>query len=99
MEEQNLIHEANEEVKASDEPKLNSVGRALKTIGVIAFMAGILIGGYFGKNPYNLINLWTAVPFWIGGTIIGLIFIGLGEIINLLQNISNKLDKNYTDKY
>lgn len=72
----------------------NSIGKAIKIIGII-----ILIVGTIGSFATSFHNVYGQTAFSFASFIIpetvtvvsGIVFLGFGEIIRLLQEISNKL--------
>lgn len=84
----------------SIEPKTkinkSSTGTALKVIGyaimVCGFFAGIALGKvetgyYYSRMEFSLA---LAMVYWISGFVSGMVFIGMGKIIELLTIIANK---------
>lgn len=69
------------------DPNSNGVASTLFGIGVITILAGLVLcvkdWGQYISNTVPLLYL-------IGGFISGMFFIGMGEIISLLQAIRNK---------
>lgn len=69
----------------------NSIGQILQTIGVIAMVGGIALGLWV---YYETDELLAGIPYLISGIISGMMFLGFGEIINLLNKIYKRLEKN-----
>lgn len=61
----------------------NTIATLLKVIGVIVIIAGVIAS--LGMRNF---------VFIIGGTVSGIVFIGFGEIIKLLQILVDKSDMN-----
>ncbi|WP_302620666.1 hypothetical protein [uncultured Muribaculum sp.] len=71
----------------------NTVAKAIKTCGIAIIIVGtilsfIVAGGSGGQYEFSLIQFITPEFMSIIG---GLIFIGFSEIIQLLEDIKNKL--------
>jgi len=83
----------------------NLVAVICKTVGVIifatVFIGGILIGvEEVAVTPWRTdtrMNWRLVFTIWTSGFISGLLFIAIGEIISLLQNISD--NSRYTEKH
>lgn len=72
---------------------INQVAKAIKTCGIAIIIVGTIIslivaGGSGGQYKFSLIQFITPEFTSIIG---GLIFIGFSEIIQLLEDIKNKL--------
>lgn len=71
----------------------NSIANIIKVMGfctiVAGFIGGLIMEKALGQWSYTF-EFGFALPYWIGGFISGMLFIGLSEIINLLQKIYNK---------
>lgn len=72
--------------------KQNGTASTLKSIGSLIIMACLGVGYLFGNIPENF-NIYFALPWWVGGFIVGILFIGFSEVIQLLQDINNKMDR------
>lgn len=68
----------------------------------ITLISGVLFGNIFSTcglagNFYQCearqFNFSLMLIIWLGGSVISVFFFGLGNIINLLNSINNKLDK------
>ena len=79
MDEEDQEPNKNEEPNEPKKTGGNTVGTALKVIGVIAAIAGGVTTSY--ADDYT---------FLIAGFISGVLFIGFGEVIHLLQKIVDK---------
>ncbi len=78
----------------------NKIGKALKAIGALVIIVGIIISVIFGVSALSILVIGAVASF-----ISGMIFIGFGEIIILLQrsvdeqkNIVQKLNDIDNDK-
>jgi len=68
----------------------NFLARLLMVIGILIICLSFFLTGYFIK--VNSDFSWLQTLYWLGGGIIcGLLFIGISEIIRLLNNLNNKL--------
>ncbi|MGF6949952.1 hypothetical protein QF028_002457 [Neobacillus sp. B4I6] len=74
----------------------NPVGKALRVIGIVDIIAGVILGLILDNNDeiygssfnFSVFILWSVTGF-----VSGLIFVGFSEIIELLHNINIKLGK------
>jgi len=67
----------------------SNVANAIRGIGVIEIVAGIILGGFLG---YDYEMNWAVFFLWSGaGFVSGIMFIGFAEIIELLHSINSKL--------
>lgn len=64
----------------------NSIGQALKTMGIISIILGIL-GGLIIASDISPISGVTTI---FSSIIFGLVLLGFSEVIRLLQKISDK---------
>ncbi|MEX2460108.1 MAG: hypothetical protein WD469_02195 [Paenibacillaceae bacterium] len=66
----------------------------IKVIGYVEIIVGIIIGVVQGNFIGNMVsggfNFSVALSWWVSSIIIGVLFIGLAEIINLLDAIHKK---------
>ncbi|WP_409344382.1 hypothetical protein [Paenibacillus sp. MBLB4367] len=72
----------------------NKIASILFAIGIIEMILSFAIGIVTGSTANKFIPgfaLFTALPWWIGGFIAGMLFIGFSEIIKLLHQINSKL--------
>ncbi|MEH7391291.1 hypothetical protein [Bacillus sp. JJ1474] len=68
---------------------MNKVANAIRGIGVLEIVAGIIIGFFLAED--YLFN-WTTFLLWSGaGFVSGIMFIGFAEIIDLLHSINSKI--------
>lgn len=78
-----------ENVKSTDEKKNNTVSGVFEVIGFIiffvGFIAGVSLGVVSGRFTFSV-----AFIYWIAAFISGMLFIGIAEIIKLLEDIKNK---------
>jgi hypothetical protein len=74
--------------------KENSIASAITIIGVLVIVCGIFSGLYFGSSNefYSIGDMQGIVCFGImvNGNIWGIIFLGIAEVIKLLQGIFNQ---------
>jgi hypothetical protein len=74
--------------------KENSIASALTIIGVLVIACGIFSGFYFGSSiEYSGIGDMQGIlgfGIMVNGIICGIIFLGLAEVIKLLQGIFNQ---------
>ncbi len=83
-EDNNVTEEKEEkEEKEGKEGKDNAVGNLLTVAAVIVFIIGFILG--LMSEPVFLI--------WAVAFLIGIIFLALAEIVNLLQDIYDKIGK------
>jgi hypothetical protein len=59
-------------------------------IGIVIMLTGLIAGVVFGNivNPNN--DYMLAIAVWFSAFVSGMLFIGLGKIISLLNDIKNK---------
>jgi len=69
----------------------NTVSVCLLGIGVLFLALGLISGIAFAKDEYGDFLIQIALYWWLSGIVVGFFFIGLAEIINLLQKL---LDQN-----
>jgi len=67
----------------------NTVSVCLLGIGILILVISFIFGIVSGQDGYG--NFAIAIYWWLSGIVVGFFFIGLAEIINLLQKL---LDKN-----
>lgn len=76
----------------------NSVATAVKIIGYVEIICGIILGIILGNtfgigyNGYDF-NVALCIGTIIAGIICGIFIVGFGEIIQKLQNIENNVRK------
>ena len=73
--------------------KENVIATIFQIIGVLIFAVTIL-GGYVIAGGMQQIHrfLWLlALPWWTGGFVSGLFFYGIGEVIELLNQINQNI--------
>ncbi len=69
----------------------NIISIILKSLGIVIFVAGILVGaGMYSDVGDSQINNILATGMIVSGLISCLLFFALGEIINLLHKIAHK---------
>lgn len=61
----------------------NKIALLLKTIAILVIVVGIIISIYI--NYVNKLPLLLSIGVAIGGIILGVLLLGISEIINLLQ--------------
>lgn len=67
----------------------NKTGRILTTLGLFIIISGVIVGIIFGYKDYEF--RWGFVLICLTtGVFSGLLFMGLGEIIILLQKLVDK---------
>jgi hypothetical protein len=75
--------------------KGNYVGVIIRVIGFVAIIAGIIVGIVQGNIIGNMVtggfNFSVALNWWVSAIIIGVLFIGFAEIVNLLDAIHKKM--------
>lgn len=64
----------------------NDIGKKLDIISAVIFLVGF-IGGIFGFIEARMLG----VLIWIGAAGFGLILFGMGEMLNLMQQIDSRL--------
>ena len=69
--------------------KSNGYATALKTLGIIFVICGVL---FFLKAHAGRYGLFAGLPYIIAGLVPGVMCLGFGEIINLLHKINGKLE-------
>ncbi|MGO4348844.1 hypothetical protein AB4Z45_25475 [Paenibacillus sp. MCAF9] len=69
----------------------NTVSTCLLAIGILIIAIGIISGFALSTDEYGDFQIVIALYWWISAIISGFLFIGLAEIVNLLQKL---LDKN-----
>lgn len=68
------------------------VGIALMAVGLLT---GVIIAAFGFRYGLNLANgmMWSVLfTYFFAGLVLGLLFIGLSEIVNLLHNLNDKLN-------
>ncbi len=90
--ESNLPQNTNESISYSD----NTIAKVLKIISIIILILGTI--GSFAASFHDVYgrNEFSFTAFLIPETIViisGVVFLGFSEVIKLLQDISNKLNK------
>lgn len=82
--------------------KTNSIANILFIVGIVIMIIGFILGFVFGIQTYSVFGmeiLWFVVfTYWFGGLTTGLLFIGIAEIIEILDtklgSINEKLPDN-----
>jgi hypothetical protein len=69
----------------------NTISTCLMAIGVLLLAISFISGITLATDEYGDFQIEIALYWWISGIISGFVFIGLSEIVNLLQKL---LDKN-----
>ncbi len=65
----------------------NKTANAIRIIGIIIFAVGFILGIVMGVQEENFI---TTIVFWFVTTIAGIPFLGIAEIISLLDALVHK---------
>lgn len=74
---------------------MNKVANAIRGIGVLEIMAGLILGAFLG---YDYEMNWTVFFVWgFAGFVSGIMFIGFAEIIDLLHSINSKIKGTNTE--
>ena len=73
------------ENKAENTSNINNVARIIKTLGILVFIGGLIIGFRFIDKVDELF-----VVFIVVGVVSSIFIYSLGEIIQLLQDIKDK---------
>lgn len=68
----------------------NVISTFLLGIGIVIIVVGFILGISFGIDQYGEFSLAPALYWWLSGIVSGFIFIGMSEIVNLLQKIVDK---------
>ncbi len=75
----------------------NIVSRILQIFGFVVIGVSLLMGFFLavasGHNGFALAAVMVLIKWWAYGAIIGLAFIGLAEIVKLLQSIHDRLER------
>jgi hypothetical protein len=83
------------DVLVEDSFKGNHMGVIIKIIGFIVIIAGIMLGIIQGRQIGKMLtgefNFNVALYWWISSIVVGVILIGIAEIINLLDVIHKKI--------
>ena len=75
---------------------MNGVANAIRVIGVLEIIAGLILGGFLGYDYYEM--NWIMFFLWSGaGFVSGITFIGFAEIIDLLHSINSKIKGTNTE--
>ena len=85
-----VLQEKNEVAEEKDiypGEKANKVSIILKVIALLIFIGAFTVGCIVGDNVYGEFGFGVALPYWAAGLISGMIFLGFGEIIELLSEI------------
>ncbi|WP_336772509.1 hypothetical protein [Paenibacillus sp. MMO-58] len=69
----------------------NNISTCLMGIGILLLVIGFIEGLIFGNAPDGF-HMTIALYWWLSGVTAGFIFIGLSEIVNLLQKLVTKFD-------
>ena len=69
--------------------KGNPVGKALKIVGIIFFLAALVVGAVYGSYADAFA---ATLGVWIAGLAVGAGLFGMGEIIRILHEINRKMD-------
>ncbi|TCM99065.1 hypothetical protein EV294_102352 [Paenibacillus sp. BK033] len=69
----------------------NVISTWLMGIGILLLAIGFITGLLFGINDDGF-HLITALYWWLSGVTAGFIFIGLSEMVNLLQKLVNRFN-------
>lgn len=65
---------------------MNSTAKGILNFGWILIVLGVIVGIYYGVSQNTVVGLYLA----LSAAIIGTLFIGLSEIIHLLQKLIDK---------
>jgi len=75
----------------------NIVSRILLVFGIVVIGVSLLMGFFLavasGHNGFALAAVMVLIKWWAYGAIIGLAFIGLSEIVKLLQSIHDRIEQ------
>ncbi|ACT02277.1 hypothetical protein [Paenibacillus sp. JDR-2] len=69
----------------------NNISTCLMGIGILLLVIGFIEGLILGNAPDGF-HMTIALYWWLSGVTAGFIFIGLSEIVNLLQKLVTKFD-------
>ncbi len=100
-EEYQAILDVLDEDNKNEEEQNNKIATALTYIGVIIYCGGAILGLVYGNESTDYGTEFVfaiAIKYWITAFISGTVFLGFAEIIKLLEEIKNKLDKKTDDK-
>lgn len=92
---QNQNAEPQQAVKDNEESTF-TIGKVFKAIGWITIASGIIIGLLMDSYLHDYssdTNFLYILKSAVAGAISGLLFIGFGEVIDLLKSIDQKLGK------
>ncbi len=73
-----------------EESSSNLIGVILSIIGFFIITIGFVAGGYFSVVKTN-IDILIIISVCLGSFIIGLVLVGIGQVIKLLDNIKKRL--------
>jgi len=68
----------------------NVISTCLLGIGIVIIIVGFILGISFGIAQYGEFSFVPALYWWLSGIVSGFLFIGMSEIVNLLQKIVDK---------
>lgn len=68
----------------------NTISTCLLAIGVLLLVIGFTLGIALAADGYGHFRIVTAIYWWLSGLVSGFIFIGMAEIVNLLQKLLDK---------
>lgn len=73
----------------------NKVSLILKAIGIIIIVVLFLTGTLYGQEQDATgkadFSFSTALPWWVAGFVIGMLFVGFSEVINILHRMDAKI--------
>ena len=77
----------------------NPIAICLFSLGVLTIFVAFIAGIITANDNYDGFQFYVALAWWLSGIVAGIFFMGIGEIINLLQKLLNqKIDSAQSSK-
>ena len=68
----------------------NPVANIFKGLAWIVFFGGFIVGMFLGKDEYGDFSVGIALIYWSAFFVVGMLYYGFAEIIQLLTDIRDK---------
>ena len=85
-------------VETTNEHDNNKIGTAMKVVAILIFIAGFILGIVFGNQEIETYystrteyNFGITAIYWVIFFVSGMFFLGISEIIELLNDIKNNI--------
>lgn len=69
------------------------VAKVIKGIGWLTIACGLIAGFTVGRDKYNDIIFEIAMLYWVAGIVSGMLLVGFGKVIDLLEGILESVKK------